>query len=127
MAVRTPTFPRSGLTTIDQVLWEGLATGDTGLPVKFAKFSDKSVHIYGTFSGGTTVVLQGSNDPRANPDHADHASAVWTGLTDAQGNAISVTAAAIEQVLENPLWIRPSVASGSSDSITVSLVGKKTP
>jgi hypothetical protein len=104
-------------------VWETLtSTNTTGTPVELAKYTDKSVHIYGTFDT-TTVLIEGSNDPRANPKHVDHASAVWATLPDPQGNAISKTAAGLEQVLDNTKWIRPnlSVAGGSSD-IDVAMV-----
>lgn len=124
-AVRVPSFPETGLASVIHIVWTGLDADDTGLPVKTAKYADKCVQIYGTFDT-TTVTMQGSCDERADPDHVDHASAVWFSLVDPQGNAIAKTAAGAEQVLENPLWIRPSVSGGASTSITVALVAKKT-
>ncbi len=97
--------------------WEGLTTGDTGRPLNVTAWSDKSIHFFGDFGSGATIILQGSNDPRANPLHADHANANWITLTDPQGNSISKTSAAIEQVLENPFWIRPSVSGGTNPDL----------
>lgn len=127
--VRTPTFPNTKQTNVVQVLWEGLDGDDTGLPVRASKYSDKSVHIYSPTGahGSATTIIQGSNDPKADPTHADHANAKWVTLTDAQGNAISKTADAIEQILENPLWIRPSQSGGTSSDVSVSLACKRTP
>lgn len=105
--------------------WEGLTTNDTGRPLNIGLWADKSVHFLGNFGSGATVVLQGSNDPRANPAHADHASAEWVTLTDPQGNALSKTAAGLEQVMENVWWIRPSVTGGTSPDIDVVIKMKR--
>lgn len=103
------------------IRWEGLTTNDTGVPWERSDFQDKTVQIYGDFGSGATVTLQGSNDPRANPNDADHASAVWFSLTDPQANAIAKTAAAGEQILENPRWIRPSVTGGTSPDLDIAI------
>lgn len=106
--------------------WEGMTTNDTGMPVNVALWADKSIHIFGNFGSGATVVWQGSNDPRANPKHDDHASATWLTLTDPQGNALSKTAEAIEQVLENTWWVRPKVTGGTNPDIDVVTTMKRT-
>lgn len=123
MAVIYPTYPESDAEII-QVLWEALGASDTGLPVKLVKYSGKSSQIFGTFDT-TTITLQGSNDPRANPENVNHASAVWFSLTDPQGNAIAKTAAAGEEILENPMWIRPISSGGAGTDIDVSIVAKR--
>jgi hypothetical protein len=105
--------------------WEGMSTDDTGHPVNIGLWSDKSVHFFGDFGSGATVVIQGSNDPRANPKHADHASAEWVTLTDPQGNAISKTAASLEQIMENTWWIRPSVTGGTTPNLNVVITMKR--
>lgn len=127
--VRTPTFPKTKQTNVRQVLWAGLDGDDTGYPVKVSKFNDKSVHIFSPTGahGGATTILQGSNDPKADPTHSDHANAKWITLTDPQGNTISKTSDAMEQVLENPMWIRPSQSGGTGSDVSVSLVCKRTP
>lgn len=107
-------------------LWEGLDGDDTGRPVMASDFADKTVQIWAASHGGGTTVLQGSNDPRANPNHADHASAVWKTLSDSDGNAISVTSdSGVLLVRENPLWIRPSQSGGTAASTKVALVCRK--
>lgn len=125
-AVRTPSHPKSKQASVRHVIWSGLDGDDTGLPVRMAKYSDKSVHIYALTSHGSgTTVLQGTNDERGDPEHADHANCKWLTLTDAQGNAISKTDDAIEQVLENPMWIRPSQSGGTNADVVVALTCKK--
>lgn len=127
--VRVPVWNKTKISNVEQVTWSGLDGDDTGTPVNMSKCADKTVHIFSPTAayGSATVTIEGSNDVRADPLHPSHASAIWTGLTDAQGNAISKTANAIEALLENPLWIRPKTAGGTASDITVSLVGKRTP
>lgn len=127
--VRTPSFPRTKQSNLKKVLWEGLDGDDTGLPVRIGKYTDKTVHVFSPTAafGGATVTFEGSNDPRANPTHADHANADWIGLTDGQGNAITTTGSKIEVIQENPEWIRPKSAGGTAANISVGLTAKRTP
>ncbi len=97
------------------VLWEGLATGDTASPVSFPDYPDMTVHAIGTFNGGTSVSLTGSMVQ----------GGTYTALTDPQGNAITKTAAAIEAVTEAPLYVKPTIGSGSSDDVDVYLLLRK--
>ena len=76
--------------------------------------SDKTCMIQGTFSSAT-VVLQGSMD-----------NTTWLTLADPQGNAISKTAAAIEAVLDNPRYIRPTTSGGSGTDLDVYLLCRTT-
>lgn len=102
--------------------WTGLASGDTGAPLKMPKFSDRTIHVFGTFGASGNGILEGSNDPRVetDPNNAD-----WQPLTDPQGNALNtITAARLEQVMENPLYIRPR-ASGTGPSLTFILTVRK--
>lgn len=98
-----------------QVSWEGLANGDNGNAQQIGQFGDKSVHVKGTFGTGGTCVIQGSND-----------GATWKTLTDPQGNALSFTAEAIEQILENVRYYRPNVTAGDgSTSLNVYIYGRR--
>jgi hypothetical protein len=104
------------------VTWTGLTTDDTGQPWYRADYSDKCVQVFGDFGTNATVTLQGSNDPRVI---SDPANAVWFSLTDPQANAIAKAAAAGEQILENPVYIRPVVTSGTSPNLTVIISATK--
>lgn len=130
--VRTASWKRTGLTNVKQIVWSGLDGDDSGTAEKTAKYADKSVHIFGTF-GGATVTLYGSNDKDAvEADRAagtlfQNKTAVWTVLVDPQGNSIAKTAASIEAILENPLYILPVVTGGDGTTdLTVAITGKKT-
>ena len=115
MAVIDPTWqvPAAGCRVYQ---WATLLADDTGEPVRLVYYQDKSVQlgtVGGNTDGGATIVLQGSNDPLADPAAVGHTNAVWFTLTDPQGNAISrTTSAKIEEVTENPLWVRPVVTGG---------------
>jgi len=123
MAVITPTYPKPRPADILYVLWSGLTAGDTGRPVGLAQYSDKNVSIYGTFGGNVT--MEGTDDPRGNPDHADHASAVWLPITDTLDvSGISKSANAGEAILQNYAWIRP-VAGASVSSVNIAMTCKK--
>ena len=99
-----------------KVTWTGLTeTNADGAPFDSAHLSDKSIHIKGTFGAGGTCLCEGSND-----------GATYVTLTDPQGNAISKTAEAIEQILENVVFTRPRVSAGTGVSLTVIMVGKGT-
>ena len=63
----------------------------------------------GTF-GGMTLIVEGSND-----------GSNYSILNDAQGNALSFTAAAIEQILENTEFIRIATSGGTSADVNVTI------
>lgn len=92
--------------------WPAMGNADTGTSVAMAGASDRSVQIEGTFASAT-VVLQGSND-----------GTNWQTLTDPQGNAISKTAAALEQVSELTRYIRPVTSGGAGATLNVTVLLK---
>uniref|UniRef100_A0A6M3LFR7 Uncharacterized protein n=1 Tax=viral metagenome TaxID=1070528 RepID=A0A6M3LFR7_9ZZZZ len=63
----------------------------------------KTVHLYGTFAGGT-VVLQGSNED--TPTN-------WVTLKNYNETGISFNTAALETIAENPKYIRPALSGGA--------------
>jgi hypothetical protein len=93
------------------IIWTGLLNGDDGKPYVCPHRSDKCVQFKGTFGAGGTIILEGTNDQVFDTLGALQ-SVTYAQLTDPQGNNISKTAAAIEQVLENPNAIRPRVTAG---------------
>jgi len=94
--------------------WSNMTTDDVGEPIQFVGHADRTVQVFGEF-GGATVTLEGSLD-RVN----------WATLNDAQGNAITITAARIEAVTELVLYTRPSVTGGTGTDVTVKLFMRKT-
>lgn len=105
------TYPSRGVVKIE---WTGLLNGDSGNLVDLAKFSDLTVQFTGTFGSGGTISLRGSND---NTNVAI--------LSDPQGNAITKTSAAIEQVLESTRYYSPNVSAGDGTTdLTCTMIGK---
>ena len=87
---------------------------DVGAPITAHEFGDRTLQVTGTFDSAT-VVLEGAN------------VSTYTTLTDPQGNSMSKTAAAIEQVMEVPRYTRPNSSGGSgSQSVTVTLFCRRT-
>jgi hypothetical protein len=118
MATINPVITRVG-NNILKVFWEQLTTTNTeGAaidPVLLADFADRSVQITGT-PDGATLKFQGSND-----------LSTFVSLTDPQGNAIEKTAAALEQVMENTLTVKPVVTgAGVSTDLDVTLIARRT-
>lgn len=98
---------------VSRTTWTGLLNGDTGSPESGAALSDRCVQVSGTFGAGGSVRIMGSND-----------LVTWSQLTDLQGNALTMTAAAMEEVQENPFYVRPEVTAGDgTTNLTVTLVG----
>lgn len=118
MSTITPTLERSGDGSVIKVTWADMANGDDGSPFEWIQYADRSVHFSGTFGAGGTVKWQGSN--------ISVADATFIDLTDPQGNAISKTAASIEQVTEVTQWARPKVSAGDgTTAITVTLIARR--
>ena len=42
--------------------WASMANGDSGGPLEFTSYADRSFQVTGTFGSGGTVRLEGSND-----------------------------------------------------------------
>lgn len=88
---------------VHKTTWDTLTTTNAdGAPQSAHRFADKSIQVTGTFGAGGTLLIQGSND----------GGATWATLADPNGNALSITAAKIETILENVQLIRPFVSAG---------------
>ena len=113
MATITPTVTQIG-TSDDRcyvTVWAAITPGDTCDAVQNPMH--RCVQFSGTF-GGATIVIQGSND-----------GTNYVTLTDPQGNAISKTAAAIEQLEEITRYVKPVISGGSGSSITVTMLSRR--
>lgn len=107
---------------IKVIQWTPLLQGDTGRGFELPQFADRSVQVSGTF-GGATVTFEGTNEGTAVSGATN-----YTTLTDPQGNAISKTSAAIEQIEEITRFFRPKVTGGDgTTSLTVTMLCKSLP
>lgn len=128
MAVRNPiNVNNSGgnvHSSFRNYLWSGLLNTDSGNALECGDFTDKTVHMYGTWGVGGSVTLYGSNNPA--DVGVDPASGTWVPLTDAQGNVITKTANSIETVLESPLYLSVKVTAGDgATNLNVSIAAKQ--
>ena len=111
MPTVTPVFvsAQAQAQDIKRVDWTGIITGDTivsfGVPAQTGVAG--SVQIDGTF-GGATVTLQVSND-----------NTTFFDLKDLGNTAISATSAGYFEFTTAGIYLRPSVTSGSANSINV--------
>lgn len=119
MATITPTIVPvtvdPGVRNVYIATWAAIGDADTCTPIPMSGASDRSVQIGGTF-GSATIVIQGSND-----------GTNYLPVTDPQGNAISKTSAAIEQILELTRFIKPTTSGGTGSSVTVTVLLKGQP
>lgn len=122
MAVASPTFTKlRGVTGgIEAILitWGPMGDADTATPVQLPIMGDKSCQVEGTF-GGATMKLQGSNNSTTGADGN------FETLNDPSGNAISLTSAGLKQVTEATRWIKPATSGGTSSSLTVSVLCRR--
>ena len=104
MATVTPTLDTDISPHNIIVKWEGFAaSADVGTAVEYENLSDRTVQIFGTFTGSLEMTIEGSLD----------GGTTWFSLTDPQGNAIVKTAAAGEAISEAVPLIRPRATAGS--------------
>ncbi len=96
------------------VRWTGLLNGDTGSPIRVARYPDKTVQVVGAFGSGGDIDMQGSNVDEPSTDDSD-----WGQLGDQTGTVISIGDRLPLVIAESPLWIRPKVAAGDGDTLLV--------
>jgi hypothetical protein len=91
--------------------WAAMANGDTGAPVNFPGYGDKSIQVTGTFGAGGSCTLEGSND-----------GVNFFALTNPTGTTIALTAAGIVAVTEAAQFIRPHVTAGDGTTALIAVV-----
>jgi hypothetical protein len=89
--------------------WAGLALGGVGDAISGPSYADRAFQCTGSFSGGASVVIEGSND-----------GANFFVLVDPFDNPIVFNSGNLIQVTQIALWIRPRVQGGDvSTNLTV--------
>ncbi len=115
MATITPTVEEIKTFQDDAhvITWALLTTTNAdGAPIGMTGSADRSVQVEGTFGAAGNVVIEGSND-----------GVNYRVLTDPQGNALNITSAKIEEIIEIVKLIRPRVTAGDgTTSLTVSML-----
>lgn len=122
--VRTPTVAETGSSRFCKTItWSGLLGTDSGQMIDLEAYPDKTIHVFGTFGGGT-VTFYGSNDPKALTDRVNGTlfgskTADYEVLTDTLNNTLVFTTAGLKQILEDPLYILPVVTGGTGSNLTI--------
>lgn len=119
MNIRVGVNPGEDDGSLILVSWLNLnATNWLGAAVPLPQHSDATIQFNGAFNGAT-VLLEGSND-----------GTNFKTLTDAGGTATSYTAAALKQVTERPLFVRPNANTSvgvATDLSAVMLLRRNAP
>lgn len=121
MALITPTFTELPDQAAFIAQWTMSSSTDVGAAIDRIDYPDRTVQVSGTFGG--TIGITGSLE--ATTTQADAGTGNFKALTDPQGNALSFSTNAIEQVMENTRWIRPEVTAGTPSAVVVTLFGRR--
>lgn len=100
-----PTFGRTV-----RVTWPNMTNGDTGQPYPAFGAADAVAHVFGTFTGSGTVIMECSL--QATPVE-------YFDLKDPQGNAMTYTAEDAEMISQVGGFVRPRVTGDATTDITV--------
>jgi len=97
--------------------WSTLtASGDLGLPICLAAWSDKTVVVTGDFTGSPTIIIEGSND-----------GTNFVQISNRQGTAMSFTAAGLNTSQDRPVFVRPRLTAGAGGgNVVVSIACHRT-
>lgn len=110
MAVITPTYNKTNNYTL--VTWKNMSSTDTALPHSvLAKHVDPSVQFEGTFAGGTVASMLGSMS-----------NITYSPCLNSTRASVSATAAALAEIATSSPYYKPSVTSGTADSVTINLI-----
>lgn len=112
MATITPTSAYSGGYLV--WTWSGAATGDTIVSANIiGNYSDLLLYVSGTFGSATASLTGSIDDTNYQAD-----------LVDVGGTAIAITAAGGAAVRDAWPYIKPAIAGGTGDSLTIQLAGR---
>jgi len=116
MATVAPTKHTSPDGSVVTWVWEGLTDTDDGAPVKLPEYADKTVQVLGDFENSAVVDVEGSCGGISEGTLAAPTTDAEYGiLSDPGGTALEVGAAAVNGILENPLYVRPHITSGGDE------------
>lgn len=102
---------------VSKTSWLAIPNGNQTNPESLSRYPDKTVQIFGTFGVGGSVNIEGSND----------GGTTWAILHDSRGaaNPLTITAAGIFAIAENPELIRANVTAGDgTTAINVIIVSR---
>lgn len=114
MATITPTDVAAPINVMVK-RWS-MGDGDTGVAVDVSDFPEVTIQVSGFSS--STLVIEGTLE-------SSESVPVYATLNDPQGNALSMTASAIETVQESATLIRPRTTADGGDTLIVTLKAVK--
>lgn len=93
-----------------KITWGPMANGDTGAPIAFPEYYDRSVQLKGTLGAAGNCRIEGSND----------LGVTYAALNDRNNNALNMAAAGLKAVNEGAELMRPNITAGDgTTSLTV--------
>lgn len=106
------TVPQNGAQgSVGAVQWPNMANGDVGETLSYGRYSDRTVEVDGVFGAGGNVAVKGTTSQTS-----------FKILSDPNGNALDITTAKIEAILEATAYVRPEVTAGDgTTSLTVTM------
>jgi hypothetical protein len=108
------TYPFETSLDVAVTTWTGLLADDDGEPVRLAVYSDRSIQISGEFDGAS-ITIGGSND-----------GVTFHALTSTDSVPLTLTEAALKQIVELPIWIKPRIfGGGGATNLTVIMAGRR--
>lgn len=116
MATRAATTEYPFETSLDVAVttWTGLQADDDGEPVRLAVYSDRSIQITGEFDGAS-ITIGGSNN-----------GVTYHALTSTDSVILTLTEAALKQIVELPVYLKPRVfGGGAATNLTVIMAGRR--
>ena len=103
---------------VSVIRWAGLLQGDDGGWITVPAHTDIVFHAFGTPGANPGISLDGSNEV------VTPTSAIILNDSRGSGNAVTLTAAGIRQVLEAPVQVRPRVTGASDGTTTWTVICK---
>lgn len=103
------------------MVWKvtGLLNGDTSSELDLPQFTDKTIHVSGTFGVGGNARLRGMNTTGGNPQPLHPA--------DAPAGALStITAELLKTLVEDPLYLVADVSAGDGTTTLTCVVKAST-
>ena len=83
----------------------------TAVPPNWADYVDRNVQVKGTAGAGFSLLVEGGRD-----------GSTFATLNDAVGTALNFTAVGVKQVQEMPLYTRPRIDDGQTDTTNVTVI-----
>lgn len=116
MATRqwTRTDPKYGVITHTCVM----AAGDSSADLQIPDYSDKTIHVFASSWGDSTVSVLGLNDTTATAQALHR-------VNDPTLTFSSLSAEVMALLLENPLVLRASTTGTTGTNLTVVVVSKR--